>query len=407
MLVRFLSSVYLTDIGLKERYLGFLNFLNLPWNLKFIWAPAVDIFGTKRGWLLKIEAIIVLLVVGITVFAALGPKPVDAGTFMDFNGNQMWSVKAVLALLVAMAFVAATHDIAIDAFYMEAINDPQTQAAYTGLRVFTYRIAVIFTKSVLVYIPAHLTWTHGWLAAALSMGILLAFHAWYLPRVETVRAGHMTMKTALHEFARAFTSYLSQPRVGLILFFVVTYKLGDEVLFSMNTPFLMREIGVQKEDLSWLAGIVGTAASIAGSLVSAWAIKRFGLRRAIWPLTLSMNINIWAYVWLAWSLPDPSTSAGLYTVACVHAYEQFAAGLGNAVLIVYIMRTCNPDFKAAHYAIASAIASLGGTLIGGFSGVLVEAIGYVNLFLLAFAASIPSMVCLLFLRLPEEVKKPL
>jgi PAT family beta-lactamase induction signal transducer AmpG len=403
MLVRFLSAVYLTDIGLKERYLGFLNFLNLPWNLKFLWAPAVDLFGTKRGWLLKVEAVIVVAVAAVALFASMGPAPVAAGAALDFDGDAMWAVNAVLAVLVGLAFVAATHDISIDAYYMEAITDAKEQAAYTGLRVLTYRVAVIFTKSVLVAIPAYLSWTHGWLAASASMAALLAFHAWYLPRVEKPRDRVVRMGSAARDFGRAFSSYLAQPRVALVLAFVVTYKLGDEVLFSMNTPFLMREVGVTKEDLSWLAGIVGTAASIAGSLVSAWALKRFGLKRAIWPLTLSMNLNIWAYVWLAWALPDPATPAGLATVAAVHAYEQFAAGLGNAVLIVFIMRTCNPEFKAAHYAVASAIASLGGTVIGGFGGVLVEAVGYVNLYLIAFAAALPSMACMLFLPMPEEV----
>src|SRR5512140_3307795 len=62
MMVRYLAGVYLTDVGVKELYLGFLNFLALPWNLKFLWAPAVDLFGTKRGWLLKVETLLVVVI---------------------------------------------------------------------------------------------------------------------------------------------------------------------------------------------------------------------------------------------------------------------------------------------------------------------------------------------------------
>ena len=401
MLVRSLSAVYLTDIGVKEAYLGFLNFLNLPWNLKFAWAPAVDLLGTKRGWLVKIELVIALLVAVIAVLAEAGPAVVATGVPLDLGGAGMPAIHGILAVLVALAVVAATHDVAIDAFYMEAITDPGEQAEYTGIRVLTYRIAVIFTKSVLVAIPAYLSWTFGWMAAAGTMLALAAFHAWYLPRVEVPRVRTLHLRAVARDFGRAFFTYVKQPHLALVLGFVITYKLGDEVLFSMNTPFLMRELGVRKEDLAWLAGMVGTAASIIGSLASAWGIKRFGLRRAIWPLTLAMNLNIWAYVWLAWSLPDPSTTHGLATIAAVHAYEQFAAGLGNAVLFIFLMRLCLPEFKAAHYAIGSALMSLGGTFVGGFGGLLVEAVGYVNLYLIAFAATLPSMVCLLFLRVPD------
>jgi PAT family beta-lactamase induction signal transducer AmpG len=311
---------------------------------------------------------------------------------------RMWAVRPLLGVVVALAFVAATHDVAIDGYYMEAITDSTEQAAYTGLRVLTYRIAVVFAKSVLVAVAGWLAWAHAFALGGLCMGLLFAFHAWYLPRVEASRAVSVgALRAKLVDFGNAFASYLRQPKIALILLFVMTYKLGDEVLFSMNTPFLMREIHLTKEQLSWVAGIVGTVASIAGSLVSAHAIKRFGFRRAIWPLTLGMNLNIWAYVWLAWALPPVSTISGIAVVALVHAYEQFAAGLGNAVLITYIMRTCKPEFKASHYAMASAVTSIGGTLIGGFGGVIVEAVGYANLFMLAFAASIPSMVALVFL----------
>jgi PAT family beta-lactamase induction signal transducer AmpG len=233
------------------------------------------------------------------------------------------------------------------------------------------------------------------------MVVLLVFHSWYLPRVEKAATGRSAAEV-LATYGRAFVSFLAQPQALLVLAFVLTYKLGDEVLFSMNSVFLMRALKVPKEDLSWMVGIAGTACSIAGSLVSAWAIKRFGWNRAVWPLTLAMNLNIWAYVWLAWAGPVASEPGGLALIATVNAYEQLAAGLGNAVLVVYIMRRCHPDFKAAHYAIASAIASVGGSVFGGLGGVIVEAWGYVWLYGLAFLAAIPSMGLLFLIPRPED-----
>lgn len=401
MVVRFLAGVYLTDIGVKERYLGMLNFLGLPWNAKFLWAPAVDLTGTKRAWLLGSQFLIVVSVALMAVLTTFVPPDISVSG-LDAATPGAWALRALLALLVGLAFLSATHDIAIDGYYMEAIPDPDEQAAYTGLRVLAYRLAVIFAKSVLVALASWATWQWGFLGGAAAMGLLLVFHSRYLPVTEVPRTGpRRPMGELLADFGRAFGSYLEQPKVAIIVAFVVTYKLADEVLFSMNTPFLLREMGVTKDHLAWIAGVLGSSATIGGSLVSAWAVKRWGFRRSVWPLTLGMNLNIWAYVWLAWARPDASQAGGLAVVAMVHAYEQFAAGLGNAVLIVYIMRTCRPEFKAAHYAIASALASLGGTLVGGISGWLVEMIGYVNLYLLAFVASFPSMVLLCFLPMEE------
>ncbi len=411
MLVRYLSSVYLTDIGLKEAYLGFVNFLGIPWNFKFLWAPAVDLFSTRRKWLLWVELLLTFGFAVVALLAVFGPEAVKSGPVggaaadmaagaggLVRSASQAMAVKATITVLVMLAFLSATHDIAIDGFYMEAISDPGEQAGYTGLRVLTYRLAVIFVKSVMVALAGAVSWSAGWAGGVVALGLLWAFHSFYLPRPDTPARTDTSFGAVARDYGRAFTTWLAQPHAVLILAFVILYKMGDEVLFSMNTPFLMRELGVTKFQLSWVSGVFGTVASIAGSLISAWAIKKWGLRRAIWPLTLAMNLNIWAYIWLAWALPAPGTPTGIAVIAGVHAYEQFAAGLGNAVLVVFIMRTCSAEFKAAHYAIASAVASVGGTLFGGFGGIFVENFGYLNLYLLAFGATLPGMALLGFLR---------
>ncbi|MDZ4224389.1 MAG: MFS transporter, partial [bacterium] len=152
----------------------------------------------------------------------------------------------------------------------------------------------------------------------------------------------------------------------------------------------------------WLSGVVGAASTVAGALFSAWWIKKWGLKKTIWPLTLLMNVNIWAYVGLAYYKPLATTPIGIATIAVVHGYEQWAAGLGGTVLMVYLMRLCKVEFKAAHYAIGSAIMSLGSTFVGGFGGFFVEAFGYTQLFILGFLASIPSMLLLFWLPLHEK-----
>lgn len=401
MLVRFLGGVTLTDWGVREATIGYLNFLGLPWSTKFLWAPLVDLVGTRRGWLLRMELLLVLGAVGLALLANVAAPggQVAAPAILDV------AIRGTLALLAVLAVAAATHDIGIDGYYLEAIPTPDRQARYTGLRVTAYRGAVVFAKSVVVALAGLVSWRFGYLAVAGVLGALFVLHAYGLPVPNASPRATRAPGEFLREYGRAFATWLDQPRIGLVLVFIITYKLGDEMLFSMNTPFLMREIGLTKEQFSWMNGVLGTGASIGGSLLSAWAIGKWGLRRAIWPLTLGMNLNLWAYVWLALALPDTTSTPGLALVAFVTAYEQFAAGLGNAVLVVYLMRSCKAEFKASHYAIASALPSLGGTFLGGMGGHVVEAWGYATLYILSFCAAVPSMVCLLMLKLGDDQPK--
>ncbi len=402
-IIRLMSSAFFTDVGMKERYLGYLNFLGIPWNLKFLWAPLVDLFGTKRGWMIGMQGLLTLATAGVAAFCWI--VPADPLVPAPLAPIALW--------FVVLAFLSATNDIAIDGYFQEGLRDPGEQAAWTGYRVFAYRVALILARSGFIGVAAYTgaraagagtlaPWGYGFGAAALTMGLTTLYHLARAPRFETARAGDRSRREILRGFGEAFVSYSRQERFPLVILFIIFYKVGDEVLFSMNTPFLMRELGVTKGQFAWLSGLLGALGSVAGTTLGGIWIRKTGLRRAIWPLTILMNFNIWAYVWLAWSLPSASEPRGLFTIAAVHAYEQVSAGLGSAVLIVYILRTCRPEYKASHFAVGTAIMSLFSTFFGGFGGLLVERIGYLNLFFLAFFASIPSMVLLFFVPVREE-----
>ena len=136
-IVRLMSSVFFTDIGMKERYIGYLNFLGIPWNLKFLWAPLLDIFGKKRTWMICIQALLSLFIACIACIDALIPAHGDTAVYGALSA----------AVFVVLAFVAATNDIAIDGYYMEGLRDPREQALYTGYRVFAYRLGLILVRS--------------------------------------------------------------------------------------------------------------------------------------------------------------------------------------------------------------------------------------------------------------------
>src|SRR5438876_4554697 len=341
-----LAAVFMTDIGADLKSIGYVNFLGLPWNVKFLWSPLLDIFSTKRRWLVTLQVIVGLMILVVAW------KAYQVPTGGDLTGH----LTGIALTLVVLAFIAATNDVAIDAYYMEAITGLREQAAYTGHKAMGYRLALIFGSTGLIGLSAfsadkHLDWALAFGAGGITMLVFAAFHAFTLPRPERERTERPDLAAVFAAFGRAFLSYLQQDKIVLILLFILTYKIGDEILFSMNSAFLMRELGVTKGQLSWLAGVVGAGTTIAGAMAGSYWIKRKGLKKAIWPLTILMNFNIWAYVWLAWAKPDPTTSQGFAWIAFVHGYENMAAALGNAVLLIYLLTTCKPEFKAAHYVI--------------------------------------------------------
>lgn len=406
MIVRILSSLYFTQLGVRELYLGYLNYLGLPWNLKFLWAPLIDGWWTKRSWQVAIQATLGALTFVVAYLSYLAGIASDPQVYLGW----------IAAVFLVMAFVAATNDTAIDGYYLEALPSREEQALFSGYRVLAYRLAMVFARSGLVGVVAWSTSkvvggapAFAWIPAFCTAGVILVLlsllHAWILPHAESRHVGAIgasRLQHTLSVFKEGFRTYLAQPRVGLILCFIVLYKLGDEVLFSMVTPFLMRELRITTEQYAWVAGIVGAAGTIAGAMLGGWWINRVGLRRALWPLSVLMNVNIWLYVWLSVAKPDPGTTWGIGAIAAIHGVEQVAAGLGSAALLVFLLSTCSKQYRATHYAVGSAIMSVPGTLIGGEAGRLVEVMGYTNLYILAFVLSLPGMCLIPFVPIRKE-----
>lgn len=405
MIVRILSGVFFTQLGVKERYLGYLNYLGLPWNIKFLWAPLVDGWSSKKRWQVALQGLIGLLT------AFIGYLSYSAATV----GDPSTQLQVIAYVFVVVAFLAATNDIAIDGYYLEAIPKREDQALLSGYRVLAYRLAMVFARSGLVALAgwgvssATLgTVYHAWaLTFVVAGGVLLAcaiLHAAILPKIGNDERNIVGSQfhRARTVFVEGFATYIAQPQVHLILAFIILYKMGDELLFSMVTPFMLRELKVTTEQYAWIAGIIGAVGTIVGAMWGGAIIKKMGLRRAMWPLTIAMNANLWLYVWLSVAKPDPTTTSGVAIIATIHGFEQIAAGLGSAALLVFLLTTCAQNYKATHYAVGSAIMSIPGTLVGGQGGILVEAIGYTNLYILAFVVAIPGMCLIPFVPMKEE-----
>ena len=368
-LVQQVSVQFFTYAGASLQVIGLLSFFGLPWNLKLFWSPLIDLFADKKRWLVVME-----IVLGGVAALLIWPA-------------QHLNLDLATKIFVLMAFMAATHDMSVDGYYIQTLN-PSDQAAFSGLRVAAYRIAMLVGNGALVIIAGWVSWTACFLTAAAMMWGLAAFHKRILPSppAPTSHKGQHW-----HAVRQAFSTYMQQPGILWALAFILLFRAGDAMMSAMVTPFL-NHLGYGLVARGILTGTVGTVTTIGGALLGGIIISRWGLRHALLPLTLIQSLAIPAYAWLAWATPS------IWWVGVTVAFEQAAAGLGTAVLMVFLMQRCQGSYQATHFAIGSALMSVAATVAGGFSGFLAARVGFVEFFLLAFAAALPSLW--LALRMP-------
>jgi len=460
-IIRIVSPVFFRDMRLSLEAIGLTSLFGIPWVIKFLWAPIIDQFGTKRKWMLLIQFFLAVLFI-----------------IVAFINSMPSGIKATVIVFFVAAILSATQDISIDGYYMEAL-DKKGQAKFVGYRVMAYRIAMMAGTGVIVTIGATLNWFSAFFAAGMSLFLLFFFHLFFLPIVEIERAkifslfkisllgkfllggltiliiligiGYFTWESFAKTFfevipplkninlaeavallllvsliflalfrdrlkglifkdresfySKAFFDYINRDHMSVAIAFIILMRTGESALSSMVAPFMV-DLGL-KAHFGWLSGAVGLPFSIIGALAGGFFISKLSLKKIIWPFLLAQNLTNLFYAALALYLKGYLTlntgaetiiyigNHNLFVVAIVHAFDQFAGGLGTAVLMVFLMRTCSDLFKAAHYAIGSGLMNISGVFAGVASGFLAERLGYGLFFGFTFLLSIPGM-CLLF-----------
>jgi len=365
-IVHQISSQFFTAAGASLQAIGLTSLYGLAWNLKFVWSPFVDMVSTKKNWLVRLE---LLLAVAVALL---------------FWPSQNFNLALAAKIFLVIAFIAATHDIAIDGYYIQSLNNTD-QAVFSGLRVAAYRIALLVGNGALVVLAGMVSWQACFLAGAGIMGILALWHHLALPKALTSQ-NTLDLSTV----KEAFYSYLQQPHIFIVLGFILAFRAGDAMMFAMATP-LLKNLGYDTAMRGFLSGTIGTLTGIGGALIGGAIISQYGLRRCFFPFTLIQSLSIPAYAGMAYAEP------GLAWVAAVIAFEQLAAGVGTAVFMVFLMQRCSQNFQATHFAIGSALMSVAATLAGSASGFLAAQIGFTLFFLIAFVISWPGVILAWFM----------
>ncbi len=372
-------------LGLSNTEIAlYTSWLYLPWLIKPLWSPFVDLISTKRTWVVAMQALIAAGFAGIAFFI-----PTD------------YYIQVTLAFFWLLAFSSATHDIAADGFYMLGLTEGE-QSFFVGIRNTFYRLAMIFGQGLLVMLAGlveegkilpglqgniPLAWSLVfYLLTAIFIGLAL-YHRRALPHPEEDAPRKDTTASELfHNFARTVKSFFLKDNIKLILFFILTFRLGEAQLVKIASPFLLdfRHVGGIEMDTSVVGiiyGTVGVIALLLGGILGGIAISQGGLRKWITPMALAINLPDILYVWLAIAQPDNIWLTG----GCV-AIEQLGYGFGFTAFTLYLIYVAQGEHRTAHYAIGTAFMAAGMMFPGMIAGWIQDLIGYTGFFVCKYVA---------------------
>ncbi len=385
VVVMTLSVILYKRLGLSNAEIAlYTSWLYLPWTIKPLWSPIVDLLRSKRWWIVAMQSLIGAGLAGVAFFI-----PTD------------WWIQASLACFWVMAFSSATHDIAADGFYMTALPT-EGQSLFVGIRNTFYRLASIFGQGVLVMLAGWLEVHTGNIALAWSLTFYLTtalfigltvWHGFVLPRPigDSHRPG-LAVGALVREFGGTFSSFFRKGDLGLILFFLLTYRLGESQLVKIVSPFLLDHpdqggLGLSTATVGMIYGTVGVVALLIGGIVGGWVVSRQGLKRWMLPMALAINLPDLLYVYLAVALPQD-----VWVITGCVAIEQLGYGFGFTAYTLFLIHIAAGRHPAAHYAIGTAFMALGMMLPGMPAGWIQEQLGYTWFFIWVCVCTLPGIV---------------
>lgn len=388
------SVIMYKNLGIANEDIGvYTSLLYLPWVIKPLWSPFIDLYATKRKWFLAMQLVIAIafLIVGLTI---------------PMNHFFMLS----LALFWVAAFASASNDVASDGFYMLALSKDQ-QSFFLGIRSTFYRLSMLTANGMIVILGGYLehkfgdktkAWSYTMIVVALIMVFLTIYNFFTTPKVEENTDAEVIHKAS---FGEVFATFFQKKQIGLILAFILLFRLGESQLLKMLTPFLIDEkakggMGLSTEDVGIIYGTFGVAALVIGGILGGIAISKGGLRKWMLPMFLAMHLPILGFVYLSHFHPT-----SIYFIYVTVIAEQFGYGFGFAAFMMYLIYVADGESKTAHYSIATGFMALGMMLPGMASGFIQEYLGYGNFFIWVFCATLPGLILSQFLIYPAEFGK--
>lgn len=367
-------QAWFTEAHINLVTIGALSLLGLPYALKFLWAPLMDYycFSPSDKWRYWIFLTQIGLVIGLILLANMNP-------------SSQVHYMAIIAFIIA--FFSASQDVVIDAYRTDVLpaHERGLGAAYT---VFSYRIAVLMSGGFALIFADFLGWKITY--EVMAIFILLSMIGSYIaPKAATVTSQE---KNVLRSILAAISDLLQREKIGILVLFIVFYKIGDALALSLFTNFLLRGLGFSLTEVGLAYKIVSFIATVSGAFIGGLFLTRLNLFKALLWFGLAQGFSNLMFVVLA-------MSGKVFSLMALSIFiENFCSGMSTAAFFAFLMSLCNHRYTAFQYALLSAIASLGRIFLGPVAGILVENFGWVNFYMISVILSFPGILFLILLK---------
>lgn len=369
----------------------YTSWLYLPWVIKPIWSPFVDIIKTKRFWIVATQLIIGASLAGIAL-----SLPTDN------------AFRYSLAFLWLIAFSSSTHDIAADGFYMLNLST-HDQAWYLGIRNTFYRFAILTGQGLLIILAGYFEFitgstTYGWtvIFSTLSLVFIIfsIYHNWALPAsVDEKNKATLTFKNVIANYSNIVLSFFKKPKIIFTLTFILLYRFGEAQLVKIAPLFMLDPLnegglGLTTSEYGFIYGTFGMIMLTLGGISGGILIAKNGLKFWIIWMALAMKLPDVTYVYMAYMQPE-----SYYLISFLVAIEQFGYGFGFTAYLLFMMMVSDGKNKTAHYAICTGFMALGMMIPGMFSGALQETLGYSRFFIWVIFSTIPGLLLIRYINI--------
>lgn len=395
------SGIMYKDMGISDSKITFWTALIMfSWTLKPFWSPFLEIYKTKKFFVVATQF-------AIGILFALIALSLPMQDFFRYS----------IALFAVVAFCGATHDIAADGTYINFLTNKE-QAKYIGWQGAFYNLAKIISSGVLVYLAGVLEKTHGvtnaWMIIMGIYGLLFlvlaVYHYAVLPKENKSKEQKEVRKSrnVRKELLEVITSFFQKKNILWAVLFIILYRFAEGFAIKIaplffKAPRTSGGLGLSTSDIGLIYGTYGSAAFILGSVLAGYFIAARGLKRSLIWLCSAFNIPFVVYALLAHFQPSELLPVGIAVVV-----EYFGYGFGFVGLMLYIMQQIAPgEHKTAHYAFATGIMNLGVMIPGMFSGMISDWVGYKMFFIWVLIATIPAFAATLLVPFsyPEQPKE--
>ena len=365
----------LAQHGIDKRAVTAFALTFLAYNLKFLWAPLVDHvrlpiigrYGQRRSWL-WLTGVLVMIAV-----AFLGGADPDE------------SLLLVVAAAITVGIAGATFDIIIDAYRIELL-EPRQLGAGSGMSQYGWRIGSAAAGALALVLAARVGWSAAYIAcAAFALpAMLVGFVMGEPPRHREPARPH-GMVEAIVAYFSPLMEFIKRQGAFVVLLFVLIHKIGD-TLANLTLRLLFQDLGFTNDEVAFYDIAIGFVALLVGVFVGGILYARLGMKRSVLISLVLMAISNVSFAALA---AAGHTNIGM---AAAVGFENFASGIGGVTVVAYLSALCNLRFTATQYALLSALASIAGRFLSGTTaGGLINAMGYVNFYLLTTVIALPGV----------------